>query len=52
MLYNSMFFIQRICYLYDKTEYFNPWLQIIGLKIQRMTMEDYVIRFILIFIKF
>jgi len=41
MLYNSMFFIQRICYLYDKTEYFNPWLQLIGLKIQRMTMEDY-----------
>ncbi|OUM61046.1 hypothetical protein PIROE2DRAFT_13039 [Piromyces sp. E2] len=31
----------RICYLYDKTEYFNPWLQLIGIKIQRMTMEDY-----------
>jgi len=41
MLYNSLFFIQRISYLYDKTEYFNPWLQLIGLKIQRMTMEDY-----------
>jgi peroxin-12 len=41
MLYNLSFFIQRVCYLYDKTEYFNPWFRLIGLRIQRMTMEDY-----------
>jgi len=57
MLYNLSFFIQRVCYLYDKTEYFNPWFRLIGLRIQRMTMEDYVkiflfLKYIYIYLKY
>lgn len=42
LLYYGSGLVYNVGYLFNKTKYYTPWLHMIGLQVQRMSMNDYV----------
>lgn len=40
--YQAVIFAYQIGYMYGKTDYYTPWLHLVGLQARRMSMKDYV----------
>ncbi|RHZ59980.1 hypothetical protein Glove_360g37 [Diversispora epigaea] len=40
-IYYGSILIFNIFYVYDKTPYYTPWLKLMGIRIQRMSAQDY-----------
>ena len=41
-MYNAVLFAYQLAYMYNKTDYYSPWLQISGLEVRRMSPRDFV----------
>lgn len=46
-LYHGSNLAYNVAYLFGKTRYYTPWLHLVGLQVQRMSMNDYVSFFFL-----
>lgn len=42
LLYYGSNLAYNVAYLFGKTRYYTPWLHLLGLQVQRMSMNDYV----------